>query len=172
MKPGKKIYNYEGDDKSQKLNEPAEKYNDTAPTLQVILGGRYKRTEATPDFNDIEIIQMSRNGLEKNTLTSLSRFLGINMEQMATLLQTTYRNLLRKDGNTVLDSYKTEKVLELAAFAKRGIEVIGSEKGFQEWLQQPIAALDFKKPLYFLDTTFGILLVQKVLGRLEQGVYS
>ena len=94
------------------------------------------------------------------------------METLSGLLHSSYRNIQRKDEDELLDTLKTEKVLELAAFAQRGIEVIGNKQSFAEWLQSPLVALGNKAPLDFLDTSFGIQMVTKLLGRLEQGVYS
>lgn len=138
-------------------------------SMRAILGGQL---QGQGNFSDLELIKLTREGLKKETLTSVAAFLGISMEQLSALLHTSYRNLLRKDASDVLDSYKTEKVLELAAFASRGVQVIGSKNGFQQWLSTPVLALGNRIPLEFLDTTFGIQMVLKVLGRLEQGVFS
>jgi putative toxin-antitoxin system antitoxin component (TIGR02293 family) len=94
------------------------------------------------------------------------------METMSMLLHSSYRNIQRKDEDELLDTLKTEKVLELAAFAQRGIEVIGDKESFAEWLHSPLVSLGNKTPLNFLDTSFGIQMLTKLLGRLEQGVYS
>ena len=94
------------------------------------------------------------------------------METMSGLLHSSYRNIQRKDDDELLDTLKTEKVLELAALAQRGIEVIGDKESFAEWLRSPLISLGNKAPLDFLDTSFGIQMITKILGRLEQGVYS
>ncbi|MBP7800834.1 MAG: DUF2384 domain-containing protein [Saprospiraceae bacterium] len=141
------------------------------PTLRVILGSKAISTELDSD-SDLSLIFHTREGLTKDVLSSLSKFLGVTLEQLAILLHSSYRNLARKDGSDLLDSYKTEKVLEIATFAQRGVEVIGSHAGFKRWLQSPILALGGKAPLEFLDTSFGIQLLLKLLGRLEYGVYS
>jgi putative toxin-antitoxin system antitoxin component (TIGR02293 family) len=94
------------------------------------------------------------------------------METMSSLLHSSHRNIQRKDDDELLDTLKTEKVLELAGLAQRGIEVIGNKASFAEWLHAPLASLGNKTPLDFLDTSFGIQMVTKLLGRLEQGVYS
>ena len=91
---------------------------------------------------------------------------------MSRLLHTSYRNIQRKDEDSLLDTLKTERVLELASFTQRGVEVIGNKDAFAEWIQSPLIALGNKKPLDFLDTSFGIQLLTKLLGRLEQGVFS
>lgn len=138
-------------------------------TMRVILGGNKNVKKSLQ--GDFDLINLSRIGIKKSTLKSLAEHLGINMETMSELLHSSYRNIQRKDEDQLLDTLKTEKVLELAAFAQRGIEVIGNKESFAEWLHSPIVSLGNKMPLDFLDTSFGIQLVTKLLGRLEQGVY-
>lgn len=149
-----------------KVEEAAVQYE----SLRVILGGNksMKKTIA----GDFDLISLTREGIKKSTLKSLADYLGISMETMSHLLHTSHRNIQRKHEEELLDTLKTEKVLELAAFAQRGIEVIGSKKGFIEWLHSSLIALGNKRPIDFLDTSFGIQMVTKILGRLEQGVYS
>ncbi len=148
------------------LEEAAIQYE----TLRVILGGHKSVKKSLS--GDFDLIALSRTGLKKSTLKSLAEHLGITMETMSGLLHSSYRNIQRKDDDELLDTLKTEKVLELAAFAQRGIEVIGDKESFTEWLQSPLVSLGNKTPLHFLDTSFGIQMVTKLLGRLEQGVYS
>ena len=163
----KKIKAYSAkDDLPSVVNEAAVQYN----TLRVILGGN--KSLKNPLTGDFDLIDLSRTGVKKSTLKSLADYLGITMETMSGLLHSSYRNIQRKDDNELLDTLKTEKVLELAAFAQRGMEVIGDKQSFAEWLHSPLVALGNKMPLHFLDTSFGIQMVTKVLGRLEQGVYS
>jgi putative toxin-antitoxin system antitoxin component (TIGR02293 family) len=163
----KKIKKYTAADEPLPIvQEAAVQYE----SLRVILGGdkSVKKTIA----GDFDLINLSREGIKKSTLQSLCGYLGIPMETMSHLLHTSHRNIQRKHEEELLDTLKTEKVLELAAFVQRGIEVIGSKAGFIEWLHGPLTALGNKMPLDFLDTSFGIQLVTKILGRLEQGVYS
>lgn len=139
-------------------------------TLRVILGGSKSVKKSLA--GDFDLIALSRAGVKKSTLTSLAAHLGISMEIMSGLLHSSHRNIQRKSEGELLDTLKTEKVLELAAFAQRGIEVIGSKESFAEWLHSPLISLGNQAPVHFLDTSFGIQMVTKLLGRLEQGVYS
>ena len=148
------------------IQEAAVKYE----TLGIILGGRQLLHQSIS--GDFDLIRLTREGIKKATLKSLAAYLGITMETMSRLLHSSYRNIQRKNEKELLDTLKTEKVLELAAFAQRGIEVIGDKAAFKDWLQSPLMALGNKTPLDFLDTSFGIQLVLKILGRLEQGVFS
>jgi putative toxin-antitoxin system antitoxin component (TIGR02293 family) len=167
-KKSKKIrpYKIEEDAPLPLMEEAAVQYE----SLRVMLGGNKSvKKNITGEF---DLIAITRAGIKKSTLKSLAAFLGITMFTMSRLLHTSHRNLQRKDEEEMLDSLKTEKVLELAAFAQRGIEVTGSRQGFIEWLHSPLTSLGNKMPVDFLDTSFGIHLVTKILGRLEQGVYS
>lgn len=154
------------DTSSLLMEEAAVQYG----TLGVILGS--EKSGIKKLSGDFDLIALTREGVKKSTLKSLSGYLGISMEVMSRLLHSSHRNIQRKDDNTLLDTLKTEKVLELAALTQRGIEVTGSKDAFTEWLHTPLIALGNKTPLDFLDTSFGINMVTKLLGRLEQGVYS
>lgn len=167
MKSTKKNNTYSGN------NEPLPKVEEAAvqyETLKIILGGNKSIKESLS--GDFDLIALSRTGIKKHTLKSLAGYLGISMETLSGLLHSSHRNIQRKDDDELLDTLKTEKVLELAAFAQWGIEVIGSKASFTEWLQSPLLALGNKTPLHFLDTSFGIQMLTKLLGRLEHGVYS
>jgi putative toxin-antitoxin system antitoxin component (TIGR02293 family) len=148
------------------VEEAAVKYD----TMRVILGG--KQSMLQPISGDFDLIKITREGIKKSTLKSLAEHLGITMETMSGLLHSSYRNIQRKEEGELLDTLKTEKVLELASFAQRGIDVIGDKASFIEWLHSPLTSLANKKPIDFLDTSFGIQMAIKILGRLEQGVFS
>ena len=165
-KPGKKKKYEVAEKPLSSVQEAALQYE----SLRAILGGNksMKKTIA----GDFDLISLTREGIKKSTLKSLAAYLGISMETMSRLLHSSHRNIQRKEEDQLLDTLKTEKVLELATFVQRGIEVIGSKESFIEWLHSPLTALGNKTPLDFLDTSFGIQLVTKILGRLEQGVYS
>lgn len=159
----------EEDENISIVSEPAVQYV-ASTTLRTILGG--SNTVKHPLSGDFDLIALTRTGIQKATLKSLASYMGIDMERLSSLLHSSYRNIQRKQDDDLLDTLKTEKVLELAAFAQRGIEVIGSKEYFAEWLQSPLPALSNKQPIDFLDTTFGIQMLLKLLGRLEHGVYS
>jgi putative toxin-antitoxin system antitoxin component (TIGR02293 family) len=161
-----KPYPIPEDEPVSMVEEAAVKYE----TLRVILGGKHSFGQSIS--GDFDLIRLTREGIKKSTLKSLAEYLGITMETMSRLLHSSHRNIQRKDEEELLDTLKTEKVLELAAFAQRGIDVIGDKAAFKEWLHSPLPALGNKPPIDFLDTSFGIQMVIKILGRLEQGVFS
>lgn len=167
MKTIRKSKSYpQEDDTPSFVNEAAAQYRQ----LSVILGdNNVAKKSRSGDFG---LIALSREGVRISSLKALANSLGVTLEVMSSLLHTSYRNIQRKDQNDLLDSLRSEKVLELATFVQRGIEVIGGGEAFKEWLHSPLMSLGDKSPLDFLDTSFGIQMVSKILGRIEHGVYS
>ncbi|MCB0462781.1 MAG: antitoxin Xre/MbcA/ParS toxin-binding domain-containing protein [Flavobacteriaceae bacterium] len=122
--------------------------------------------------NDLDLIEMTRKGLPKSVLQTLSGILSISMEQMSQLLHISHRTIQRKSDTDLLNVYPTEQILEIAEVISRGVEVLGSIEAFTAWLHKDIRALNYAKPIDFLDTSFGTNLIKDILGRIEYGVYS
>jgi putative toxin-antitoxin system antitoxin component (TIGR02293 family) len=134
-----------------------------------ILGGSV--AVGQPIHNDIDLIEITRKGLPKSVIQTISNILSISMEKMSQLIHVSYRTIQRKNDNDLLNVYSTEQILEIAEVISRGIEVLGSIEAFSIWLRKELRALNYEKPLDFLDTTFGIKLIKDTLGRIEHGVY-
>jgi putative toxin-antitoxin system antitoxin component (TIGR02293 family) len=122
--------------------------------------------------NDIDLIEISRKGLPKSVIQTLSTILSISMEKMSQLLHISHRTIQRKNDSDLLNIHSTEQVLEIAEVISRGIEVLGSLDAFTSWLHSEVRHLDYQKPIDYLDTSFGTTLIKDALGRIEQGVYS
>ena len=121
--------------------------------------------------SDIDLIHITRTGLPKSVVVSVSHLLGISMEKMSALIHVSHRTIQRKESHELLNVYSTEQVLEIADVISRGIEVLGTIEAFTLWLHKDIRSLNYKKPLDFLDTSFGTKLVKDILGRMAHGIY-
>ncbi|PVW14526.1 type II RES/Xre toxin-antitoxin system antitoxin [Marixanthomonas spongiae] len=135
-----------------------------------VLGGSTQVSQVVN--SDIDLIKITRKGLPTSVVSTLSKVLGISMEKMSNLLHISHRTIQRKGSNDLLNVYSTEQILEIADVISRGIEVLGTLDNFTAWLHSEVRALNYAKPLDFLDTSFGTKLVKDILGRIEHGVYS
>ena len=135
-----------------------------------VLGGSTQVSQVVN--SDIDLIEITRKGLPKSVVSTLSTVLGVSMEKMSSLLHISHRTIQRKGSNELLNVYSSEQILEIADVISRGIEVLGTLDSFTSWLHSDIRALNYAKPLDFLDTSFGTKLVKDILGRIEHGVYS
>lgn len=121
--------------------------------------------------SDIDLIHLTRTGLPKSVVNTVCQILGISMEKMSSLLHVSHRTIQRKDDHELLNVYSTEQVLEIAEVISKGIEVLGTIEAFTLWLHKDIRSLNYKKPIDFLDTSFGTQLVRDILGRMAHGIY-
>ena len=121
--------------------------------------------------NDVDLIDITRKGLPKSVVATISNILGISMEKMSSLIHLSHRTVQRKRDDELLNIYSTEQIIEIAEVISRGIEVLGTIELFTAWLHKEIRVLDYKKPLDYLDTSYGTKLVKDILGRIEHGVY-
>ena len=135
-----------------------------------VLGGSVK--VGRPINSDFDLIEITRKGLPKSVVTTLSSILGISMEQMSNLIHVSHRTIQRKSDTDLLNVYSTEQILEIAEVISRGIDVLGTLESFTSWLHSEIRHLNYQKPIQFLDTSFGTSLIKDTLGRIEYGVYS
>jgi putative toxin-antitoxin system antitoxin component (TIGR02293 family) len=119
-----------------------------------------------------EQIKATRKGLAKSHIYRIADLYGATLEEVSSWLQTSYRNLQRKPDEELLDSTRSEKLMALGMLYRRGVEVLGSGPHFREWLRSPLLALGNQCPHDFLDTNFGIQHLERLLGRLEWGVFS
>lgn len=149
-----------------KFEEPARAYGFKSPFTRILY------SIDPSNENDTVYMKLSREGVDKSSLKELADYLGLTQEVISGFLHTSLRNIQRKNDNEKLDIVKSEKVMELAAFAKKATIVLGDREALVEWLQSPLMALNFEKPISYLDNTFGINILYKVLGRIEHGVYS
>lgn len=165
--------NYKLQDSIKNLaNEPEAFYglHNKYDRITSVLGGSLQVGQTIS--NDFDLIEITRKGLPKSVVNTLSNLLGISMEKMSALLHVSHRTIQRKSDIELLNVYSTEQILEIAEVISRGIEVLGTLEAFTSWLHSEIRVLNYQKPINFLDTSFGTNLIKDTLGRIEFGVYS
>lgn len=164
---------YKNQDKVESMvKEPQSFYNlqNKYERIVSVLGGSVNIGQAIN--NDLDLIQITRKGLPKSVVVTVSKILGISMEAMSNLIHISHRTIQRKSDTDLLNVYSTEQVLEIAEVISRGIEVLGTLEAFTSWLHSEVRHLNYEKPITFLDTSFGTKLIKNTLGRIEYGVYS
>lgn len=98
--------------------------------------------------------------------------LGLNLEEFSEVLHISMRTLQRKSAQDILSVPISERLLQLELVAGQGEYVFSNSETFKSWLQEPLFSLGHASPKSLLDTTFGIQMITKTLGRLAYGVYS
>ena len=154
------------------VREPAVAYRsatDRYTDLLSVLGG--SETINNMVTNDMDLILLTRSGLPKKSLDTLSAKLGISMEGLSQLLNISLRTLQRKEPTDKLSIHVSEHMLAIAEVILRGTEVMGSQQSLETWLHSALTSFNDLKPIDIMDTSIGTQLILNTLGRIEHGVY-
>jgi putative toxin-antitoxin system antitoxin component (TIGR02293 family) len=161
-------------DEKQELLKDLEEYvlkNQSAELITWrLLGGPHfmlNKPVSTLDF-----VAAGIRGIRKRSVAALAHTLDIPMRTMAHMLNLSEKTLGRKKPDDLLDKLPSSLSIEIAQTVARGIELFEDRDKFNRWLQKENRALRGQKPFDLLNTPTGIKLVNQILGRIEEGVYS
>lgn len=156
-------------DEASVVNEPAVAYGTLDLKAVHLLGveKQYHSIDRETDF-----IELIRSGISKKSLDHLISLIGYSIAEIADIIHVSDRNLRRYTANEKLNTEQSERLVELARLYSKGEEVFGSMDAFKTWMTSDILALGNQKPKSFLDTSLGIDLLMKELGRIEYGVFA
>lgn len=124
------------------------------------------------EIDSFKIIDVIRKGLPMGILNKLAKLMLFKPRDVAPIMNLSERTLQRYEASTLLDKETSLKTIQLASLYEKGVEVFGSVERFNSWMNSEILALGLKKPIEFIDTSVGIDQLQKLIGRIQHGVYS
>jgi len=148
------------------------KHLDTSPSLSITweILGLNSQMHLTSSY--LDIIQFIDKGIPKSSVESFSQNLAIPMTSIAKMLSMSYKTLTRKKGNERLDSSISSLIFEIASVYAKAFEIFRDLDKVTRWFNNPNKGLRRQKPFDLLNTATGIRMVNQVLGRIEEGVYS
>ena len=123
-------------------------------------------------LSPVDLIESISTGLPAQLSRQLAKRLGITLEDMAGLLRLNSRTLQRRLDDGALDLSESERLWELSRLLYRAIEVLESEAAAVHWFKNPVPALGWATPLAYARTAVGLRELDKILGRIEHGVFS
>ncbi|HEV7781165.1 MAG TPA: antitoxin Xre/MbcA/ParS toxin-binding domain-containing protein [Chitinophagaceae bacterium] len=123
--------------------------------------------------SDFDILQASNHGISKKSIDHLAVYMGISRKVMAEhIFDVSVKTMERKKPNEKLDKKTSSHALEVAKIFQHAFEVFGNEEKAKLWINRENQALNNNKPVDLFDTLTGLNMVNDVLGRIEEGVYS
>lgn len=145
-------------DRPNELNEPAALY------------GAYPKQKRRPEIG--RTVARIRQGLPMEEFETLQKMLALTAEELATHLGISRSTLLRRRKAGHLDMQESDRLVRFTRLFARAIEVLGGHANARHWLRTPARALEFASPLHFAETETGAREVERLLGRIEYGVFS
>jgi putative toxin-antitoxin system antitoxin component (TIGR02293 family) len=136
-----------------------------------LLGGPMLLNASIESYYDL--ISLSRVGITKASAESVISFTGMSKKNFVEdILNLSIKTLERKQDDDKLDKRTSSLVIEVARVLEHTYQVFNDKEKVQKWLSKPNNALHGESPLSLFSTPTGISMVDDVLTRIEEGVYS
>jgi len=119
-----------------------------------------------------ELVATVREGLPTERFDALRELLDVPSGRLAEIVGITPSTLSRRRKHGTFNKDESERILRVARLALRAIDVLDGRNNAQKWLTEPARALGGEPPLDFADTEPGAREVERLLIRLDHGVYS
>ncbi len=125
------------------------------------------------DINAMSLIKMVRDGIGFAAFDKFATKSPFNANEWSTYLHLSERTMQRyRSEKRKFDPLQSEKIIEIALFYNKGVEVFGTAEKFNSWLETDNLTLGTTKPKMLLDNSFGINMLRDELTRLEYGILA
>jgi len=122
---------------------------------------------------------MTRNpsvsGSSIGIVKELNERYALTIRDIADILDVTPKTLTRwtknKNNSKVISQRKSDSLEILESILELGKKVLGSEDELNQWLHNPVFALNGKKPIDMIKTESGRRKVEEVLHQIEYGIF-
>jgi putative toxin-antitoxin system antitoxin component (TIGR02293 family) len=124
-------------------------------------------------LSDFDFIKIAHHGITKGSIDSLASYLGITKKNLVeNIFDVSVKTLERKDTNAKLDKKTSSHAVEIAKVIQHAYEVFRDPEKIKLWVNRENKALNNNRPVQLFDTLTGLNMVNDILGRIEEGVYS
>jgi len=123
--------------------------------------------------NRVELVKHIENGLAFTAVEALQQQMDLGTKEMARLLDIKFRTFLRRKESGRLQPAESDRVLRASRLFARAQDLFdGDQEAARAWLMKPQRALGDATPLQIAKTEVGAREVERIIGRLEQGVFT
>src|SRR5829696_6615255 len=123
--------------------------------------------------NPVDLVRHVEKGLAFTAVEALQQQMDLATKDMAALLDIKFRTFLRRKETGRLQPAESDRVLRTSKLFARAQDLFnGDQKAARGWLMNPQRALGGAVPLEIAKTEVGAREVEKIIGRLEQGVFT
>lgn len=123
--------------------------------------------------NSVDLVKHVEAGLSFSVVEALQDRMKLASREMAKLLDIKFRTFVRRKEAGRLQSAESDRVLRTSRLFARSKDLFdGDEQAARRWLMNPNRALGGAAPLEIAKTEVGAREVEKIIGRLEQGVFT
>ncbi len=120
----------------------------------------------------LDLAQAIRDGLPIAAFFELQSRLELTTSLLGEVLALPARTLQRRREEGRLSKEESDRLARLRRVFEEARRLLGSDGAAAEWFKEPQVALAGSSPLALCDTEPGAREVERLLGRIEHGVYA
>jgi putative toxin-antitoxin system antitoxin component (TIGR02293 family) len=118
-----------------------------------------------------DMILQIKEGLPITSFEKLRKKLGVSDNLLSEIVNIPKRTLNRRKQQGRLNSTESERLLRIARLYDKALDVFEDEDAAENWFKKPARGLAGASPLKYADTELGAQEVEKLLIRIEHGVF-
>lgn len=125
------------------------------------------------EFDAASLQTRVEKGLPFTSLRYLTEVMRMTLQDTAEILFMSARTLQRRKTEGRLHADESDRLLRLSRVFGRAIELFeGDSDAALHWMKKPLPALGLVTPLAMSKTEPGAIEVERLIGRIEHGVFS
>ena len=117
-------------------------------------------------------IPLIEGGFPYGALDHMAKSLGLQGEQISAALGIPRRTLARRKASRRLAPTESDRLYRLARLFAQTVSTLASAERARDWLLKSNRSLGGRTPLELSGTDAGAREVERVLGRIEHGIFS
>jgi putative toxin-antitoxin system antitoxin component (TIGR02293 family) len=123
--------------------------------------------------SEMDYLIVGESGLSRESIDELTNVLGVTRKKMAEdILNVSVKTIERKSSKAKFNSQTSSHAIEIAKLVQHTYEVFQDEEKVKSWLNTPHRSLRDHAPVDLMKTMTGLRMIDTILVRIEEGIYS
>jgi putative toxin-antitoxin system antitoxin component (TIGR02293 family) len=131
-----------------------------------------KKTAPPKNNHPHAVIRRIQKGFHFRELETLQKTIDLPFDQLAGKLSISRSTLQRRKAAGRLSPDESDKVTRFSRLLALAADLFGTVEKGRAWLKHPQRGLGGAVPLDYAETEIGAQEVEKLLGRIDYGVYT
>jgi putative toxin-antitoxin system antitoxin component (TIGR02293 family) len=122
--------------------------------------------------SELDLAEAIHEGLSYQSLDHVLRSDDLDPNEAYALVGSRRTLMRKRKARARLSPAESDRLARIVRTIARAEEALADREKARRWLRKPNRALAGKRPLDLLDNDAGTRVVERILGRIEHGVYS